>query len=99
MGYDPVELIGKSFLDLDLLTRQSLRLAIFDAMRVLRGKHIISKEYEFIAKDGTIKIVDTISKKEMDLALPYSEASAFIGYKDSMYVGLKNGCILKLEYK
>lgn len=50
-------------------------------------------------EDGTIKIVDIESKKEIGLALPYSEVSAFIGYEDSIYAGLKNGDVLKLEHK
>jgi len=56
LGYTPEELIGRSFIDLKILTTKSLEKALSDAMRVLSGERIDSSEYEFIAKDGTTKV-------------------------------------------
>ena len=55
MGYAPEELIGRPFTELNLLTEDSLKRARADTMRVMGGERIESAEYEFIAKDGSIK--------------------------------------------
>jgi PAS domain S-box-containing protein len=55
MGYTPEELIGRVFTDLNLLTEDSLKRAVADTMRIMGGERIESAEYEFIAKDGSIK--------------------------------------------
>ncbi|MCF8085057.1 MAG: PAS domain S-box protein [Deltaproteobacteria bacterium] len=53
LGYNPEELIGKPFPDLNLLATGSLKPAISDTMRILKGEQILSSVYELIAKDGT----------------------------------------------
>jgi len=60
LGYSPDELIGRSFMELNLLAEQSLEKAISDTNRVLGGERIDSSVYEFIAKDGT-KIFGEVS--------------------------------------
>ena len=55
VGYAPEELIGRPFPELNLLTEDSLKRALADTMRSLGGEKIDSAEYEFIAKDGSIK--------------------------------------------
>ena len=55
MGYAPEELIGRPFPELNLLTEDSLQRARADTMRIMGGERIESAEYEFIAKDGSIK--------------------------------------------
>ncbi|KPJ55683.1 MAG: hypothetical protein AMJ42_06415 [Deltaproteobacteria bacterium DG_8] len=61
LGYTPEELVGKHFTGLNLLTVKSLETALSDTMRVLAGERINSSEYEFIAKDGSIKIGEVSS--------------------------------------
>jgi PAS domain S-box-containing protein len=55
VGYAPEELIGRAFPDLNLLTEDSLKRALADTMRIMGGESIDSAEYNFIAKDGSIK--------------------------------------------
>ena len=55
MGYAPEELIGRPFTEINLLTEDSLKRARADTMRIMGGERIESAEYEFIAKDGSIK--------------------------------------------
>ena len=54
-GRHPEELIGRPFPELNLLTEDSLERALADTMRIMGGERIESAEYEFIAKDGSIK--------------------------------------------
>ncbi len=53
LGYKPVELIGKPFQSLNILTPDSLKAASSDFLRVLSGEKVLRSVYEFIAKDGT----------------------------------------------
>ncbi|NTW17083.1 MAG: PAS domain S-box protein, partial [Syntrophaceae bacterium] len=53
LGYKIEELINRPFMELTLLTPESLEKAISNTMRVLSGEHILAEVYEFIAKDGT----------------------------------------------
>jgi PAS domain S-box-containing protein len=55
MGYAPEELIGRPFTELNLMTEDSLKRARADTMRIMGGERIESAEYEFIAKNGSIK--------------------------------------------
>lgn len=54
LGYKPEELIGRNFTDLNLLSPESLELAVSNALRIFRGERVIS-QYAFIAKDGTTR--------------------------------------------
>ena len=56
LGYEPASLIGKSIQDLELLTPTSKREALADTRQVLTEGHMESSIYEFIAKDGTIRL-------------------------------------------
>lgn len=53
LRYAPEELVGKSFMELNVLAPESLESAFADAMRVLAGERLTSAEYAFVAKDGT----------------------------------------------
>lgn len=55
LGYKPHTLIGKTLQELDILNPTSLEKAFSDATRVLSGEKIPLSQYEFIARDGTIK--------------------------------------------
>ena len=55
MGYAPEELIGRPFPELNLMTEDSLERARAETMCIMGGERIESAEYEFIAKDGSIK--------------------------------------------
>ena len=57
LGYKPEEFIGKLVTDMKhIFTPASFERAIADAMLILKGETISAKIYEFMAKDGTIKI-------------------------------------------
>ena len=56
LGYKPEEIIGKSFLDLNILTAASLEVAIGEADRIFAGGNMAPAVFEFLAKDGTKKI-------------------------------------------
>jgi len=51
--YTPEELVGKSFMELNVLAPESLESALSDAMRTLAGERVTAAEYVFVAKDGT----------------------------------------------
>jgi len=53
LGYKPEELVGKSFLEVPLLSPEFLTQAAAAGMRVLNGEMIEDYRYELIAKDGT----------------------------------------------
>ena len=55
LGYTMAEVTLKPFTELNMLTSESLAKAYSDAKRVLSGERVDSAEYEFIAKDGSIK--------------------------------------------
>ncbi len=56
LEFKPEEFIGRSMLDIpDLLTPASWEKALSDITRVLNGETISSSEYEFIARDGSIR--------------------------------------------
>ena len=57
LGYKLEEFIGKLVTDMKhIFTPASFERAIADAMLILKGETISAKIYEFMAKDGTIKI-------------------------------------------
>ena len=56
LGYKVEEVINKPIQDLNILTPESLTRALSDVIQVLSGVEATGKVYEFIAKDGTIKI-------------------------------------------
>lgn len=57
LGYKPEEFIGKLVTDMKhIFTPASFEQAISDAMLIFKGETISAKIYEFMAKDGTIKI-------------------------------------------
>ena len=58
LGYKCEELVGQKMGDLNVLAPEYMERALSDTMRVLGGEHIVSSEYEFIAKDGTRKFGD-----------------------------------------
>jgi PAS domain S-box-containing protein len=53
-GYKPDEIVGKSFADLDFLTKESMGRLFENAERIFSGEDIGYQEYDFLAKDGTI---------------------------------------------
>jgi PAS domain S-box-containing protein len=55
LGYTPLELIGRTFLELDILHTDFVEKAISDAVAVLSGERIYSTLYHFIKKDGTLR--------------------------------------------
>ena len=61
LGYTEEEVTRKPFAELNMLTSESLEKAYSDAKRILSGERIESAEYEFIAKDGSIKIGEVSS--------------------------------------
>ncbi|MDX1778231.1 MAG: PAS domain S-box protein, partial [Thermodesulfobacteriota bacterium] len=60
-GYKPEEVTIKPFTQLNMLTPESLKKASSDAKRIFSGEKIDSVNYEFIAKDGSIKIGEVSS--------------------------------------
>jgi len=56
LGYKPEELVGRLIYEIGIVTPESLERAFFDIRRVLAGERIPSAEYEFIAKDGNIRV-------------------------------------------
>jgi len=55
LGYKPEELIGRRFQELNLLAEPYQRQALSDAMRLLQGEPLTATEYQFVARDGSIK--------------------------------------------
>jgi diguanylate cyclase (GGDEF)-like protein/PAS domain S-box-containing protein len=53
LGYKPEELIGKRFVDANILAPESQQRAVANAMRVLAGDRTESSAYQFIAKNGS----------------------------------------------
>lgn len=60
LGYAPEELIGKSFMELNVLAPESLESAYASASRVLAGGRVNAAEFHFVAKDGT-KLIGEVS--------------------------------------
>ncbi|MHB8137168.1 MAG: response regulator [Smithellaceae bacterium] len=57
LGYSPQDFIGRSIADVGpILTPQSLEQGINHVSRICKGETMSPSVYEFIAKDGTIKI-------------------------------------------
>jgi PAS domain S-box-containing protein len=54
LGYKPEELVGKTFLDLNVLHPDCVNEAIGNALRVLSGETVFSSVYQFISKEGKI---------------------------------------------
>ncbi len=52
LGYRPEELVGKQIQELGLMTPESMKAALANAMQVLAGKRVGSTVYEFVKKDG-----------------------------------------------
>ncbi|MCL5807568.1 MAG: ATP-binding protein [Deltaproteobacteria bacterium] len=57
LGYKPEELIGRDLIELNLLPPQYVKKAFRQITEVLGGESISSTDYEVIAKDGTVLIV------------------------------------------
>ena len=55
LGYNPKELIGKTFLELDVLHPDDMGKAVDNAKHVLSGGASRHPTYRFITKDGKIK--------------------------------------------
>ncbi|HUN54674.1 MAG TPA: PAS domain S-box protein [Smithella sp.] len=60
LGYKPQDFIGRSVSDLGkiILTPESFQQAVTNLNHILKGKSISSVIYDFIARDGTIKICE-----------------------------------------
>jgi PAS domain S-box-containing protein len=56
MGYKPEELIGRKINDLGVMTQEYLEKSISYFVEVIAGKHVIAKDIEFIAKNGSKRI-------------------------------------------
>ena len=57
-GFRPVELVGKTLGELDLLAPECLERARADALRVFRGERIRSAEYTFVDRAGGRRIAE-----------------------------------------
>ncbi len=55
LGYKPEDLTSRPFQELNILTSNSMEIALSDARRVLAGEQVTSSVYEFVAQDGTRK--------------------------------------------
>ena len=55
LGYKPEELVGRSFVELNVITPEYLDKAVKETLMVLSGERIISSTYQFITKDGAIR--------------------------------------------
>ena len=55
IGYAPEELIGKSLAELNLLSPRSWEQALADIQMILDGGRLVSREYEILARDGSVK--------------------------------------------
>lgn len=55
LGYKPEELTGKHVRAVNIMSARQLEKAIADIRRVFSGENLSVIEYEFIAKDGTVK--------------------------------------------
>ena len=53
LGYRPDELIGKSFLELNLLSPECIDRAVSNSLKVISGETISAVSYVFLAKDGS----------------------------------------------
>ncbi|NLH48086.1 MAG: PAS domain S-box protein [Myxococcales bacterium] len=53
LGFQPEELIGRPFAELNLLTPESLEKAVVYVARVFAGERIDGVEYEFVHRDGS----------------------------------------------
>jgi PAS domain S-box-containing protein len=53
LGYRAEDLVGRSFIDLDVVAPESLENAAQDARRALTGDTVPTSEYVFIRKDGS----------------------------------------------
>ncbi|MBN1473782.1 MAG: PAS domain S-box protein, partial [Syntrophaceae bacterium] len=57
LGYSVKDFIGRSVMDLKVIfTPESFERAVANSMIILKGKELLGEVYEFVAKDGTIKI-------------------------------------------
>jgi len=61
LGYKPEEVTVKPFPELNMLTSESLERAYSDSKHILSGERVESAEYQFIAKDGSIKVGEVSS--------------------------------------
>jgi PAS domain S-box-containing protein len=57
LGYKPEEMIGRGIIELNLLPPQYVEKAFTQIAEVLGGESISSSDYELLAKDGTVLIV------------------------------------------
>jgi PAS domain S-box-containing protein/putative nucleotidyltransferase with HDIG domain len=58
LGYSLEDMAGKKLPDLDFMFTASLQLAMSNFQRVLAGEVVSTAEYEFVAKDGTVRYQD-----------------------------------------
>ncbi|MGD0857266.1 MAG: PAS domain S-box protein, partial [Dehalococcoidia bacterium] len=58
LGYSLEDMAGKKLPDLDFMVTASLQLAMSNFQRVLAGEVVSTAEYEFVAKDGTVRYQD-----------------------------------------
>lgn len=57
LGYKAQDFIGRSIEDMKIIfTPESFERAVADSMQILKGEALLGSVYEFVAKDGTIKI-------------------------------------------
>ena len=55
LGYKPEELIGKPFTELNILTPESLELAISHTLKAFAGDAVATEVFEFVTKEGAIR--------------------------------------------
>ena len=58
LGYRPEDLAGTRIPDLNIVAPEYLEKAVSETVRVFNGEKILESKYEFIAKDGKIKIAE-----------------------------------------
>ena len=61
LGYEPEDVIGKSFQSLDIMPPEHLRKAFSNATRLFDGEQVDSSVFEFIARDGTRRFMEISS--------------------------------------
>jgi PAS domain S-box-containing protein len=58
LGYKPEELIGRPVNELNLIAPETLPTVYTNVQRVMAGEAVEPIEYQFVAKDGTMKLVE-----------------------------------------
>jgi PAS domain S-box-containing protein len=58
LGYRSEEIVGRFLYDLEFLQKKDFERGVSHISRILKGETVASEEYEFIARDGKIKLAE-----------------------------------------